>query len=931
MQDFLYQTAEYVLNEQKDQVADSVIILPNRRAALFLKKHFGQLIENPIWSPQIISAEEFLEELSDVNVLDNLSLQFELFSVYQTVVPKEEQDSFDQFIQWGQILLQDFNEIDRYLIDPEAIFSYVNEARAIEIWNLEAQEISDVQHQYLQFWKQMQSLYTAFREHLSKKKQAYSGLSYRLAAENLTTEKVATLSYQHIYFCGFNALTAAEQQIIERLIHAQKATMLFDADEYYLNDELHEAGLFLRQLRKKTNFNNGFKWIGQHFKSPKKIDIYSVPKNIGQAKLAGQLLQEMNHPNNFKDTAVVLCDENLLIPVLQSLPEAVNAVNITMGYPINNSPIYTFFERFIHIHAKAELQNEQRKDYSFFYKDVFNILDHPFMQTILPISEISTIGAQKTAIRQNNIVYLNQEKMAEYLPFLKSICIFDPEQLSVNALLKKLLHLINQAKNFYNDGDENGTNQLQLEYLFHFAKIFNQITDLQHNYNSITETSTFYSIFKQLCRQSTIPFFGEPLMGLQLLGVLETRTIDFKHLIMLSVNEGILPSGKTVNSFLPYDIKTQFGLPTHKEKDAIYAYHFYRLIQRAESVSLLYNSTPDPLGGGEPSRFIKQILHELNEYNPHIKMEEKLVQTNLKEYKATTIKIDKTAEIRQQIIEYFKRGVSPSAINTYLNCPLDFYYRYILKLKEPEELEESIAPNSFGDILHESLEEAYRGVLNQNIVPEMITNLEKIAQAKCSSLFIDKYSQQTIQFGKNHLIFNVAQDYIHLFFEQEKKVLKNNQLRVIGLEENFQTTLTFQYNRAEIPCILRGKIDRIDEWNSNIRVIDYKTGIVIEKDLKLDKPFEEIDFSKHAQAFQLLFYAYLYHKKHITKELPISGIISMRKIKQGLFPIVFGSKFQSDDIIEDFENKIKLIFEEMLTKESFEHKSDAKYCKFCGH
>jgi hypothetical protein len=930
MQDFLYQTAEYVLKEQKEQIADSVIILPNRRAALFLKKHFGKLIENPIWSPQIISAEEFLEELSDVNVLDSLSLQFELFSVYQSIVPKEEQDSFDQFIQWGQILLQDFNEIDRYLIDPTAIFSYVNEARAIEIWNLEAQEISEVQHQYLQFWKQMQALYTAFRKHLSDKKQAYSGLSYRIASENLTTEKVSNLPYNHLYFCGFNALTAAEQKIIEKLLLAKKATMLFDADEYYLNDELNEAGLFLRQLKKKPLFSEGFKWIGKHFKAPKKIDIYSVPKNVGQAKLAGQLLQEMNHPNHFKDTAVVLCDENLLIPVLQSLPDAVNAVNITMGYPINNSPIYTFFERFIHIHAKAELQNEQRKEYSFFYKDVFNILDHPFMQSITNQADSVITSESKKNIRLNNVVYLNEEKIIEYLPFLKDICILKSDQLTVGALLKKLLQLIEKAKERFVDEGNKEKNNLQLEYLFHFAKIFNQIVDLQANYNSISEINTFSSIFKQLCKQSTIPFYGEPLMGLQLLGVLETRTIDFKNLILLSVNEGILPSGKTVNSFLPFDIKTQFGLPTHKEKDAIYAYHFYRLIQRAETVSLLYNSTPDPLGGGEPSRFINQIVHELKAYNPSIEIEQKLVQTNLKEYEPSEIKIEKTAEIKQQIIDYLKHGVSPSAMNTYLNCPLDFYYKYILKLREPEELEESIAPNSFGDMLHESLEEAFKETVNQNIVPEMIDGLAEIAQKKCTELFIKNYSEQTIQYGKNLLIYNVAQDYIRLFFEQEKASLKNNQLRILGLEQSFKVAFPFEFNGNQITAQLKGKVDRIDDWNSNIRVIDYKTGIVDDKALNLNKPFDELDFSKHAQAFQLLFYGYLYQQHHNSKKFPESGIISMRKIKQGLFPVRYGTKFHSNDLISDFENKIKLIFEEMLTVEHFEHKSDAKYCKFCS-
>lgn len=929
MQDFLYETAQRVINEQKEQLENVVIVLPNRRAALFLKKHFGTLIKGAIWAPKIISAEEFLEELSGVSVLDNVQLQFEFYEIYKQVVPKAEQNSFDEFMQWGTTLLQDFNEIDRYLIDPSKIFSYVNEARAIEVWNLELSEITEVQSNYLKFWKQMESLYISLRKYLEQQQLAYPGLSYRLAAEELNEEKINAVPYHHIYFAGFNALTAAEQLIMERFVLAKKATMLFDADAYYVNDPLHEAGLFMRQLKNKPHFKQGFETIGDHFKQDKNITIYSVPKNVGQAKLAGKLLQEANNTNEYRDTAVVLADENLLLPVLQSLPDEVEKVNITMGYPINNSPIYTFFERFIHLHQKAELYFEQRKTVAFYYKDVFNLLEHPFLAAISSEITTATIHAAKAKVEGANAVYLTFSDIENYIPILDGIGIKNEKELSVNFLLKRLLNLIERAKNSYDKQTKTANQKLDIEYLFHLAKIFNQISGLQEEFNSLEKVSTFYSIFKQLCKQATIPFFGEPLSGLQLLGVLETRTIDFKNLIILTVNEGVLPSGKSQNSFIPYDIKNQFKLPTHKEKDAIYAYHFYRLIQRAENVSLIYNSSSDKMGGGERSRFIEQLVNELPTYNSAIKITKTLVQTQLPPASSFEVSIDREEKIDRKIRKHLELGISPSAINAFIACPLDYYYKYVIGLKEPEELEESIAANSFGSIIHEALEEAYKDQVGKIIVIEQLPIFENLAKNKCIELFTEKYGSATLKVGKNHLIYNVAQSYIHEFFKQERKLLEKHTLRIISLEEKLKEPFSFMYKGEKMTVVLKGIADRIDEVDGKLRVIDYKTGVVENSKLKLAKGFDELELSNYGQAIQLLIYGYIYAKKHQLNELPESGILSLRKIKDGLSTINFDKKFPIDNRVEAVEELLSRIFTAMLEKEIFEHNSEAKYCKFC--
>ncbi len=926
MQEFLLQTAQKLFEKHPKDLADIAIILPNRRASLFLKKHFSTLIDQPIWSPTIISEEEFLENLADVSILDSLNLQFELHAVYQKTVPKDQQEPFDQFLQWAQILLQDFNEIDRYLIPPDKIFGYVNEARALEVWNVNESEISEVQHKYLQFWKQMESLYFAFKDHLKAKQLAYPGLSYRWAVESLNPDKIIDLPYQKIYFCGFNALTAAEQTIFEQFVENGKAEIIFDADEYYVNDELQEAGLFLRQLKKKKHFAPFFDTIGKHFQGKKKIDIYAVPKNVGQCKLAGNLLSTIDSKENFKDTAVVLADENLLLPMLQSLPDEVNAVNITMGYPLNNSPIYTFFERFLALYSNAENQKEQKGKILIYHKDVFNLLDHPFMKTVFPELKNSQIKLIKSEILKHQFLYLTKDQLESIDKNLSDYLFKNNAFENINELIKNILWAINQAKTQFEDKEETNGQSLQMEYLFHFAKIFNRILELQESYHSIDKMSTFYSIFKNLTKQATIPFFGEPLSGLQMMGVLETRTIDFKNLILLSVNEGVLPSGKSINSFIPYDIKRQFGLPTHKEKDAIYAYHFYRLIQRAENVSILYNSEVDEFGGGEKSRFIEQMLHELKIYNPNIDINEKLIQTSFLEANQEFTTIEKTDNIKDSIKSFLKKGVSPTALNTFINCPLDFYYKYILKLDEAEVVEETIPANIFGEIIHSSLEEAYKDLIGKNTNTEMIGVLKKIALTTCEKEFINKFSLETISFGKNKLAYQVALKYIQLFFEEEKSRLKGNQLRIIQLEANYK--VPFQFNDIEV--ILKGKADRVDEFNNQLRVIDYKSGSVYENKLVIKKPLSELTLSEYSQAIQLLMYAYMHLKSNNLSTLPEASIISMRKLKMWTIPLQIENDNSDKEVIESFENLLKEVFTDMLSDKKLEHNKEAKYCVFCG-
>ncbi|MCL4856840.1 MAG: PD-(D/E)XK nuclease family protein, partial [Flavobacteriales bacterium] len=679
----------------------------------------------------------------------------------------------------------------------------------------------------------------------------------------------------------------------------------------------------LRAFKQKTVFYP-FQWVSDKFKTEKKqINIIGIPQNIGQAKYLSTIFNQLKSENNYKDTAVVLAEENILVPVLESIPTDISSINVTMGYPIKNAPLSNFFEIYFNLLLNAN-RFGKGKQLTYHYKDITKLLKLPISQLIFGEECINEVLQH---IVKHNWVFINKEKL-EYLnnrlPFKLH------ETFDINQSLEQSLAFIDAGKKYFTAKETSAvTSKMELEYLFHFSKLFNQIKLLQNTYPVIDGVKTFVTIYRQLLANLSIELYGEPLQGLQVMGMLETRNIDFKNVVMLSINEGVLPAGKTFNSFIPFDVKREFKLPTHIEKDAVYAYHFYRLIQNAENVFILYNTETNEFGSGEKSRFVTQLENELVHFS-NIEINHKIITYPTLTEKPVANKIAKSEKVNAKINEFFQGGVSPSALNTFMNCSLDFYNKYVLRINEVDEVEETVESSTFGTVIHNVLEELYKPFATNHLlvtshdVSKMKGKIEELTKA---AFIKEKFSERELQSGKNLITFKMALNYIDNFLNQEIKLLKDTktELQIKMLEKQLGVDVIVNDNKV----FLKGKADRIDVINNQLRIVDYKTGSVDAKDLKIDTVAEVLEKPK---AFQVLFYAYLYAKEHQLENVAItSGIVSLRKPSNGFMPLFINkSEFITNAILAEFEELLFQILTDIANPELvFEHNDEAKYCLYC--
>jgi len=899
------------LQNKEAQLSELTFILPSKRAGTFLKHHLSQIIEKPILSPHIVSIEEFVEELSLNKTISNTELLFEFYNTYIQITKKEETDSFESFSKWAQILLQDFNEIDRYLIPQKNIFNYLSAIQDLKHWSLEEHKTDFVKN-YLSFWNRIHDYYKSFTEQLLNKKVGYQGLIYREAVKNLEVY-IQNNSKKQFVFLGFNALNAAEEIIIQELLQNDMAEIYWDIDSPFLNNKNHDAGLFVRLHKNKWNYfkQNPFNWITDNYQEQKNISVYGVPKNIGQAKYIGTLLKRLkNKGKSLDNTAVILGDENLLIPVLNSIPDNIDAINITMGFPLKSIPLASLFELLFYIHKKPSK--------TFYYKDVIAILSH---QSIKPLFYSNSKGFAShiiNTIQSNNLIFITKGQLITIAEEHESLInlLFSNWDNNINSALNNCSLLILKIKSYLNKNKS--ANLLSLEHLFRFNELFNELSRLNTEYNHIKDISTLQSVYKELLSSETLDFKGEPLEGLQIMGMLESRVLDFETIIISSVNEGILPSGKSNNSFIPFDIKLENNLPTYKEKDAVYTYHFYRLLQRAKHIFILYNTEVDTLLGGEKSRFITQL--ELEGIH-NIKHQIVTPIVPIIQYQLETI--HKTKDILDQIKNLANRGFSPSSLTNYIRNPIDFYYQKILNIKEYNTVEETIASNTLGTVVHNTLEDLYTPYIGEFLSVDVIKNMLQIAPKKILFHFEKEYKEGDLTKGKNLIIFEIAKRYVSNFLNLESEDLKKgNQIKIKAIEADAKVTITMP--ELNFPVKITGKIDRVDEYNGMTRIIDYKTGSVKQGKVEIIN-WEDIttDYDKYSKSFQLLTYAYLMHLDQKIK-LPVeAGIISFKNLNAGV--LKFSKKESthdrnknttiSQDTLNAFEVELKKLILEICNPE----------------
>ena len=882
MQTFLNNVVKDILTKTHN-LSNYNFILPSKRSGVFLKEQIKFLLSKPAILPKIISIEEFITELSTINLIDNTTLLFEFYHIYKEHTPLKETDSFDKFATWATTLIQDFNEIDRHLIDAEYIFSYLTDIKRIEEL-LQGENKTDLINNRLLFFEKFKTYYNYFREHLLEKRIGYQGLQYREAVENIYFY-INNLNDVKITFVGFNALNKAEEHIVQELLNHEIATIYWDIDNYYFENN-HNAASFIKRYHDKwTYFNtNEFKWLSENFSTQKNIQIIGAPKNISQIKYAGEILSFIkNSEENFKNTALVLADESLLTSTINSLPKDVENVNITMGFELKNIPIANLFENILRLHLNSKMNR-------FYYKDIISILQQNKIKNLDSslkvfkkiISHISSYNY--TYLSKNDLLKLTENNI-EILNFISIL--FDDWKDNADTAIKNcitLISLIRESKN---------SDHIEKEYLFRFYNVFQQLSNLNEEFGYLNDIKTLHQFYKQVLRNEKLSFKGEPLTGLQIMGMLETRVLDFKNLIITSVNEGILPAGKSDNSFIPFSVKKEVGLPTYQEKDTIFSYHFFRLLQRAENVYLLYNTESDTYGSGERSRFITQL--EVLKEN---EIEQFVVSPKINKSDNQLKQLSKSSLLFNELKHLAVKGFSPTALTTYILNPFEFYKQKILKIKEIDEVEETIAANTLGTIIHKTLEQLYLPYKDKYLTETSIEEIKTRSSTEVKKWFLNEFGNGNIASGKNFLIFNVANQFIDNFLQQELLLIKQGkQIKILLLEHDLETLIEFE--GIDFPVCLKGQVDRIDEVDGVIRIIDYKTGKVAQNELIIkDWNLITSDYKKYSKSFQVLFYALLYSRTY-NLELNIteleSGVISFKNLKSGYLR-VNNRRISSEDL-----------------------------------
>lgn len=895
MQSFI----EEVIDDVWDKYADFeqlIFILPSKRSGTFLKKAISKKIGKTSISPSIYSIEEFIEQVSGITYVNNTQQLFELYEAYLKIGDFEK-ESFESFLKWGQTLLQDFNEIDRYLINAPHLFSNLSSIKELNHWSL-SQDKTDLMKNYLHFWNHLEPIYESFNNNLLKNKLGHQGLVYRKAAENVD-DYIALEKKTHI-FLGFNALNKAESEIIQTILESTDSEIYWDIDPYFLEDPIHDAGLFIRNHKANWSYlkNNPPKGLSNHYLSEKKISVVGVPKNISQSKYVGNLLQKLQeeNPKLLQNTALILADESLLNPILNSIPSTIDRINITMGQKLENSPLASFFENLFEIH-------EQRTNKGWFYKDFTRLLTHPVTSALFNSTGIST-NTFITQLKSKNWIYIKKEYIENLLTsnFSPIHLLFDDSLSKPKLFIENCNSLVFELKAVFTKNENN----LGLEQLYKFHTLFNQLQTLLSKYDYITNLKALKNLYKQLLTAETLDFKGDPLEGLQIMGMLESRNLDFETVILTSVNEGILPSGKSNNSFIPFDLKIAHGLPTYKEKDAIYTYHFYRLLQRAKHIHLLYNTEPDVLEGGEKSRLITQMLTDPNRKD----IKEKIASPRVSIIPGSLEKVSKTVDLTSIIVSYAKKGFSPSSLSNYIRNPIDFYKQNLLGINAIASVEETVAANTFGTIAHDTLEELYTPFIGLELSKKHLQEAKLKIVDTVKKNFKKSYFDGDISTGKNLISYHVIIKYIENFIDAEIRELDKYTTKIIALEQKLSITLNIP--GIAYPVILKGKLDRIDEVDGTLRIIDYKTGKVEKRNVELidwDSLVEDYQYSK---AFQLLCYSYMYTRLHPSENVN-AGIISLKNLKEGT---LFFAKKEAPRSSKQhtIDSKILMEFEHQLYK-----------------
>lgn len=922
---FLHLVADTLIQKHGEELSQICIVLPSRRASLFLRRALAESLSNPVLGPNIIVVESLASELSGLDQTDSLTLQFTLYKSYCNILG-DKAEGFESFIKWSSRLLQDFNEIDRYAIEAKDLYANLLDAKTLERWGVES-ETPDLMEKYLTFWRNLYPIYIDFKKQLKERNRGYQGMIYRQAADliqstNALKDWMVESQAEHLYFVGFNALNASEKIIINAALDLGVADIWFDADPFYLNDADHEAGMFMRQYKSWKYFDNKeFSFVRDTLRAEKReIEIIGVPRQMGMAKTLSEVLEEVRpalKESEITDRlALVLADEGLLIPALNSIPAQYDKINVTMGLPLNQLSLANAVEILIQTHERAlRLMLEESRPFQIYHKDLERLLLHPFFQKLLGENGIQLGSKVLSEMRRYNVPFVNSKKINDWLPDAR---IFT--QLISEQNPKELLEKLAETLAIYHDSE--GVPVEDVEASFRLYNVCKNLAALFHEFEMEVDITTTLHLYRQLVREESLDFFGEPLEGLQVMGILETRLLSFDHLIVTSVNEDILPAGRSDNSFIPLDLKRYFGLPTHREKDAIYAYHFYRLLQGAKNVTLLYNTESDGMSSGEASRFIEQIRKEFIDFS-NTTITEKVFSTQVeKSQLAQPFQLERGEFLLDAFKVRAEKGIAPSHLQLYVKDPSQFYKVVVLGQQELDEVEEVLGDRSMGVVIHNTLERFYKDFVGSrpedSDYEQLLDNLE--------SLIAEEYEKENKRKlereGKNLLAAHAMIGMTRNFIVEERKraavYKKNGQNWIIeGVEDKL--THELKVPGVSFPILIKGFADRIDSVDGALCVIDYKSGSTEAKHVTVKSLEEVIENEEKSKALQLFTYAWLLSKKYPTAMRISAGIFALRANKQGMMKATFAGKPSRNEInstdLQTFESLLTSLLQDIFSTE----------------
>ena len=904
MEAFLTHVAKQLIQSEKP-LASLKIVLPSQRASRFLRQALIDQLKEPSLSPEILSITEFAGELSGLQKLAPHQLLLRCYESYCAVVPTKQQDGFAQFLNWAPVMLQDFNDLCAHRVPQDQIFHYLTEVETLKQWAQKEQQTPLVKN-YIQFWKQLPDLFHHFTEGLLHDKLGFLGLLFSESVENLSLYLEHTPQYH--YLVGFNALTQSEALLFQEIISQQRGQVLWDIDPIFYEDASHASGYFIRRYFQDWKSLRGKKpqWNGSTFSEKKSIQCIATDHSISQVKYAAQLAQQLVLAYPEERIALVLGDESYLVPTLSGFDGSFQDWNVTMGYSLNQTPAADLFVQWLDC---LETLDSDRLRLDALEK----LMNSAFFHHYLSFLGMSVKEPLELAKKRNQ-TFLNRSQLLTWFEHSEWQQLFAPFE-SAAELLTRLRTLSIELQGFFYKTQPNPNYE---SYFHGMEVVLNQLLETTSATQVLDSLSLVKTFFKDLLQRETLDLEGDATRGLQIMGLLETRLLDFDRVIVTHLNEGQLPAGKVTNSFLPFEVKKEFGIPTYQEKDAIFTYHFYRLLQRSHDIYLLYNATQEGLGGGVPSRFMYQLEHFCQ---PSHQFQKTQLQAEYTVADGGVREVQKSPLLLQRLQEIAAQGFSPSALTLYLRDPIAFYEERVLGIRPLKEAEAIVSLSDQGTILHAVLETLFTPYVNKKLSEKDYISMQGQLLDCLRKHFKEVYGSDSAFQGKNHLIFEVLRAHCERFLNYEKAlVASGNTLEVLALEDHFSMEISLP--GFNFPIHLRGTVDRIDVLNGQVRIVDYKTGRVATNTLKLNPTALDFEDPKTAIAFQVLTYAYQYLQQRPKAEIQ-AGVYAL-KAKKTFVPLGWGKSSETQLTLEKmqpFETLLHDLITEILSpSKSFQQK-----------